>query len=59
MIVLNSMRDKGACFGTDTNKVSIIASDGSRMDFGLKPKCEVADDIIDFIIGLRKKFMID
>ncbi len=55
MIVLNSMRDKGACFGTDTNKVSIIVSDGSRMDFGLKPKSEVAADIIDFIIGLRKK----
>lgn len=52
MIVLNSMRDKGAGFGTDTNKVSIIKADGSREDFGLKPKREVAADIVDAILAL-------
>lgn len=52
MIVLNSMRDKGAGFGTDTNKVSIIKADGSREDFGLKPKREVAADIVDTILTL-------
>lgn len=52
MIVLNSLRDKGAGFGTDTNKVSIIRRDGSREDFGLKPKREVASDIVSSVIGL-------
>ena len=52
MIVLNSMRDKGAGFGTDTNKVSIFKADGSRQDFGLKSKREVAADIVDAILTL-------
>lgn len=52
MIVLNSLRDKGAGFGTDTNKVSIIRRDGSREDFGLKSKREVAADIVSSVIGL-------
>lgn len=52
MIVLNSMRDKGAGFGTDTNKISIIKADGSREDFGLKSKREVAADIVDAILKL-------
>ena len=52
MIVLNSMRDKGAGFGTDTNKVSIFKADGSRQDFGLKSKREVAADIVDAILTI-------
>lgn len=48
-IVLNSLRDKGAGFGTDTNKVSIIGADGSVIDFELKSKSLVAKDIIDYI----------
>lgn len=52
MIVLNSLRDAGAGFQTDTNKVTIIAADGSEHPFGLKSKKEVAADIIDFIINL-------
>lgn len=52
MIVLNSMRDKGAGFGTDTNKVSVFKADGSRVDFGLKPKREVAADIVDAIVAI-------
>ncbi len=55
MIVLNSLRDKGAGFGTDTNKVSIIRRDGSREDFGLKPKREVAADIVSSVIGLTEQ----
>lgn len=55
MIVLNSLRDKGACFGTDTNKVSIIRSDKSRTDFPLKDKSEVAGDIIDEILKILGK----
>lgn len=52
MIVLNSMRDKGAGFGTDTNKISIIKGGGSRLDFGLKSKREVAADIVDAILDI-------
>lgn len=46
MIVMNSLRDAGAGFGTDTNKVMIYHRDGSVEAFGLKPKTEVASDII-------------
>ncbi|MBV9987514.1 MAG: bifunctional phosphopantothenoylcysteine decarboxylase/phosphopantothenate--cysteine ligase CoaBC [Chitinophagaceae bacterium] len=49
-IVLNSLRDKGAGFGIDTNKVTIIASDGSETAIGLKSKKAVAADIVSFII---------
>lgn len=46
-IVLNSLRNAGTCFGTDNNQVSVIARNGERRDFGLKPKAEVAADILD------------
>lgn len=46
-IVLNSLRDEGAGFRTDTNKVTIIRRDQSRQEFPLKPKSEVARDIVD------------
>lgn len=49
-IVLNSLRDAGACFGTDSNKISIIDVTGTRTDFGLKPKKQVATDIFDHIL---------
>lgn len=51
-IVLNSLRDPGAGFQTDTNKVAIITPDGESRSFGLKSKREVAADIIDFIVNL-------
>lgn len=50
MIVLNSMRDNGAGFGVDTNKVSIFKRDSDPMDFPLKTKAQVATDIIDEIV---------
>ena len=49
-IVLNSLRDKDACFGTDTNKVTIIDRNGQEMAFGLKPKSEVARDIVQLLV---------
>lgn len=52
MIVLNSLRDKGAGFGTDTNKITIFTTDGKEKSFSLKSKREVAADIIDTIITL-------
>lgn len=51
MIVVNSLADKGAGFGTDTNKISIITA-GKPSDvrtFGLKEKSAVAADILDAI----------
>lgn len=55
-IVLNSLRDKGAGFGTDTNRVDIIGRDGSVRHFGLKSKAEVAKDIVDeIILELKQK----
>lgn len=50
MIVLNSMRDKGAGFGVDTNKVTIITRNNGNVDVPLKPKTQVAADIIDEIV---------
>lgn len=49
MIVLNSLRDKGAGFGTDTNKVTIIDRDGNTTEGSLKSKANVAKDIVDAI----------
>ncbi len=45
-IVLNSMRDAGAGFRCDTNKITIIDAEGGKEDFPLKSKQQVADDII-------------
>jgi phosphopantothenoylcysteine decarboxylase/phosphopantothenate--cysteine ligase len=45
-IVLNSMRDPGAGFGHDTNKVTILRRDGSHTEFPLKDKTAVAQDIV-------------
>ena len=52
MIVLNSLRDAGAGFGTDTNKVTIYTADGRRLPFDVKSKAEVASDILDTIESL-------
>lgn len=51
MIVLNSLSDAGAGFGTDTNKVSVFfANDAAATcEFGLKSKSAVAADIFDCI----------
>ncbi len=46
-IVLNSLNDKGAGFRHDTNKVTIISREEVK-EYPLKPKNEVAKDIIDY-----------
>ncbi len=48
-IVLNSLNDKGAGFGHDTNKISIIDKQNKIRKFELKSKKEVAQDIVDTI----------
>lgn len=54
MVVLNTLADEGAGFGTDTNKVTILNSRGEEKTFPLKSKREVATDIVDSIMRYRK-----
>lgn len=50
MIVVNSLADKGAGFGTDTNKVTLLFGDGRKAEsYPLKSKSEVAADILNAI----------
>lgn len=52
MIVMNSLRDAGAGFGCDTNKVSIITKD-TKNDLPLMSKPEVARMIVDAVLALH------
>lgn len=49
-IVLNSLNDQGAGFSVDTNKITIVGKDNKITNFELKPKKEVAADIVAKII---------
>ena len=51
-IVLNSLKDKGAGFNHDTNKVKIIHRVGQSKSYPLKSKTKVAVDIVNEIVGL-------
>lgn len=53
-IVLNSLKDKGAGFRCDTNKVSILEANGKLTEYPVKPKNEVAGDIIEKLASLLK-----
>jgi len=48
-IVLNSLNDPGAGFQHDTNRITILKSDGQKLSFELKSKTEVAGDIVDVL----------
>lgn len=50
-IVLNSLRDKGAGFGVDTNRVTIIGKDGEAHQTELKSKQDIAASIVSYIIA--------
>lgn len=54
LIVLNSLNDKGAGFGTLTNKVCLYAKEGSKIDLPLDSKEVVAEKIVDQIVALTK-----
>jgi phosphopantothenoylcysteine decarboxylase/phosphopantothenate--cysteine ligase len=53
-IVLNSLRDEGAGFGYDTNRITIIDRNNIIDKFELKSKEEVARDIIDKVVSMLK-----
>lgn len=52
MIVMNSLRDEGAGFGYDTNKITIFDRVGHEYNFETKSKSAVAKDIVDTITHL-------
>jgi phosphopantothenoylcysteine decarboxylase/phosphopantothenate--cysteine ligase len=54
IIVLNSMKDKGAGFGIDTNKITIIDRNNNIDKFELKSKDETARDILNKIVSMLK-----
>ncbi len=55
LLVLNSLKDEGAGFGFDTNKITIFDRRGNEYQFGAKSKKEVAADIINTIINYRNE----
>ena len=53
-IVLNSLNEQGAGFGTTTNKVTIIDKNENVTEIPLKSKREVAENIIQMVVKLEK-----
>ncbi len=52
LIVLNSLKDANACFGYDTNKVTMIDRQENQYHYELKTKRDVAEDIVDRIAAM-------
>ena len=52
IVVMNSLNDKGAGFGMDTNKITIFDKSGKEFNYDLMSKKEAAKNIIDTIIRL-------
>ena len=52
LIVLNSLKDEGAGFGHDTNKITIFEKGGNEIAYERKPKQQVAKDIVDRIVNM-------
>lgn len=52
LMVLNSLQDKGAGFGADTNKVTMIDRTGKVDKYELKPKTQVAADLVQRVINM-------
>ena len=54
LVVLNSLNDKDAGFGNDTNKITLIDSDRNIDEFESKSKYYVAKDIFNKILKIKK-----
>lgn len=50
LVIMNSLQDKGAGFGHDTNQVTVFDRRGGQEKIGLRAKHEVARAIVDIII---------
>jgi phosphopantothenoylcysteine decarboxylase/phosphopantothenate--cysteine ligase len=48
VIVLNTLADPGAGFGTDTNKVTLVQKDADPVELPLMSKNKVAEELVDF-----------
>ena len=55
MVVANDITKEGAGFDTDTNIATIITKSGSEVDLPKMPKRELADRILDEVVGIRLK----
>jgi phosphopantothenoylcysteine decarboxylase/phosphopantothenate--cysteine ligase len=55
LIVANDITDKKSGFGVDTNEVTLISRDGKVESLPLLTKREVADKILDRVVGLLAK----
>jgi len=55
LVVLNSLKEEGAGFGHDTNKITIIDRNNNIDKFELKSKDEAAKDILDKIVSMIQK----
>jgi len=53
MIVLNSLKDEGAGFGHDTNKITLLIKGKDNLDLPLQSKKSAAAAIVDNLIKLR------
>jgi phosphopantothenoylcysteine decarboxylase/phosphopantothenate--cysteine ligase len=51
LLVANDVAEASSGFGTDTNRVSILAADGSRADLPLLAKREVAERLLDRVVA--------
>ena len=51
LIVLNSLRDVGAGFGHDTNKVTVLDGLGQIVNFELQSKADVARGLVSLILA--------
>ena len=52
MLVANSLRDKGAGFGTDTNVATLLFKDGHRETPPMMSKEALADLILDRLLSM-------
>src|SRR5262245_33603584 len=51
LLVANDVAEEGSGFGTDTNRVTILAADGATQELPLLTKREVADRILDRVVA--------
>ena len=49
LIVLNSLREEGAGFGVDTNRVTLLTASGNSEEMPLQSKADVAGKIVETI----------
>ena len=57
VIVLNSLNDKGAAFGVDTNKVTLFFRNGNKKASTLKTKADIAKEIVDALKKLQNEMV--